>query len=82
MSIPKEEQETIICIYGGKTECYIQTNDSSMMEYLDKLCIKAPNNYSLDEINEENGFITDKYYKVSDKALISFNECILQGLVI
>lgn len=77
MSIPREEQETIIYIYHGRNECYIQTNDITMMEFLDKLCMKAPNNYSLDEINEENGFITDKYYKVSDKALISFNECIL-----
>ena len=72
MSISLEEQSTTINIDRDKKECSIYTSDTTMMTRLDKLCIKAPNYYVLENVGRIAGEIVDKCYIVKDKSLISF----------
>ncbi len=72
MSVPINEQSTTINIDRNREYCDIWTNDTTMITRLDKLCLKSPNFYKLENIGRVDGEIVDKAYIVKDKSLISF----------
>ena len=75
MNVPITEQETIVNIYRDKRECYIWTSDTTMINKLDKMCDRSPDNYKLENTGYVDGVITDKDYRIADKSLISFRAC-------
>ena len=72
MSIPVNEQETVIQISRDGTEAHIWTSDTTMMTKLDSFCSMS-DSWRLTCTGRINGEIVNKEY-VSDKALISFRK--------
>lgn len=72
MSIPVNEQETVIQISRDSNEANIWTSDTTMMTKLDSFCSES-DSWRLTSTGRINGEIVNKEY-VSDKALISFRK--------
>lgn len=72
MSIPVNEQETVIQISRDSNEAHIWTSDTTMMTKLDSFCSES-DSWRLTSTGRINGEIVNKEY-VSDKALISFRK--------
>lgn len=72
MSIPVNEQETVIQISRDSNEAHIWTSDTTMMTKLDSFCSES-DSWRLTSTGIINGEIVNKEY-VSDKALISFRK--------
>lgn len=72
MSIPTEEQETVISYSRSEDSASIWTNDSTVITKLDKLAASSPDYYKLIDTGYMNGSIVCKEYYVADKSLISF----------
>ena len=66
------EQETVIQFNRDSKECNIWTSDSTMITKLDKRCKTSPEYYTLTkEEHDQDGNIVGKFYKLTDKGLIS-----------
>ncbi len=72
MSIPLNEQETVIQISRDSNEAHIWTSDTTVMTKLDNLC-SASDSWRLTSTGTINEEVVNKEY-VSDKALISFRK--------
>lgn len=74
MGISLEEQETVIQFGRTDTGATIYTSDSTMITKLDHLCEDAPEFYSVDKVETINGEVVSKFYKLTDKKMISLRE--------
>ena len=72
MSIPLNEQETVIQISRDSNEAHIWTSDTTVETKLDNLC-STSDSWRLTSTGTINGEVVNKEY-VSDKALISFRK--------
>lgn len=72
MSIPVNEQETVIQISRDSNEAHIWTSDTTMMTKLDSFC-SVSDSWRLTSTGTINGEVVNKEY-VADKALISFRK--------
>lgn len=72
MSIPVNEQETVIQISRDSNEAHIWTSDTTMMTKLDSFC-SVSDSWRLTSEGAINGEVVNKEY-VADKALISFRK--------
>ena len=70
-NVPLEEQETIIQFNRTDKSATVYTSDSTMMTKLDKLCESAPEYYTLEKQETIDGDVASKFYKLSDKKMIS-----------
>lgn len=72
MSIPTNEQETVIR-FGRDDPCVnVWTSDTTVMTKLDKLCANSPDHYMLCGVGKIAQDIVSKEYEIDDKALVSF----------
>lgn len=71
MGVPLEEQETVIQFNRTDSHATIYTSDSTMITKLDHLCEDAPEFYRLDKTETVDGEIVAKFYKLSDKKMLS-----------
>ena len=71
MGVPLEEQETVIQFNRTDQHATIYTSDSTMMTKLDHLCEDSPEFYSVDRVETIDGEAVGKFYKLSDKKMIS-----------
>jgi len=68
-----EEQETVVQYNRDDKYATIYTSDSTSMTRLDRLCKESPEFYSLTKVEkDQDGKIVGKFYKLSDKKMISF----------
>ena len=71
MSIPKNEQETVLTFYRDGKSITVFTSDSTIMTKMDNLCKKNPNAYKFIKDSICNGEITGRFYSM-DKKMLSF----------
>lgn len=67
------EQETVIQFNRDQQHATIYTSDRMTMTKLDKRCKESPEFYSLERVeHDQEGNVVGKFYKLSNKQLISF----------
>lgn len=72
-AVSPSEQETIISYSRDDKTAEVWTSDTTVMTRLDKMCVKAPQNYQCIEVGKTlDGLLTNKKYKIADKKLVSF----------
>lgn len=71
LSLPTDEQETVIQFDRNGSGAIIDTSDSKIITKLERLVNKSVN-YHLDEIHYCKGEEVGRRYSVDDKKLISF----------
>ena len=75
MSIPINEQETVIHFYRDEPGATIDTTDSTVVTKLEKLRTASPEHYRLEAIHTFQGGIEyGRKYRVDDKGLITFRK--------
>lgn len=72
MGLACEEQETVIQYNRDDGYATVYTSDSTTITKLDHLCEDSPEFYKLDRVVTANGETVAKFYKVTDKKMISF----------
>lgn len=67
------EQETVIQFNRDQQHATIYTSDRMTMTKLDKRCKESPEFYALERVeHDQEGNVVGKFYKLSNKQLISF----------
>lgn len=70
-----EEQETVIQYNRDEKAAIIYTSDSTTITKIDKLCVSAPDYYTLKEENyDKEGKLVSKTYILNDKKMIAFRK--------
>lgn len=70
-----EEQETVIQYNRNDKKAIIYTSDSTTITKIDKLCVSAPDYYTLKEENyDKEGKLVSKTYILNDKKMIAFRK--------
>lgn len=70
-----EEQETVIHYNRDEKAAIIYTSDSTTITKIDKLCVSAPDYYTLKkEDYDKEGKLVSKTYILNDKKMIAFRK--------